>query len=287
MATLYYDYTGEHPRECNPPLFHSSAAEPLAVFLPCRSGRSIMPRFMPLRTRGFVDREYTVLLLPRWDISLSLPPARAAGPSSATRGKKRGTDGGLCCNSRSRRKQSSVGETPKWYGRSAGGAWPFVKAAGFVPTMPYDNFDRRSLNRRFPHHPPDLVLIKGQSSSSSARTRESAEGVQRSSRVANTDTQTHTHTNSTPPYLPRGSVLGQPQPWKQCHPHLPPYLPTTACSPDLLLEEREGLPSRAGQAPSKTRPAQALCPAEALIGPAPAPHTRLTCRMPALEPSSP
>lgn len=71
------------------------------------------------------------------------------------------------------------------------------QAAGLVPTMPYDNFEPRSLNRRFPHHPLDLVFIKGQPSSSH---KENAKAVQRSSQVANTHTprQSPHHPTSLP-----------------------------------------------------------------------------------------
>lgn len=75
--------------------------------------------------------------------------------------------------------------------------------------------------------------------------------------------------------------------------HISPYLPHLArlsqprLQPGLLLEGREGLPSPAGQILLRRR----HCPAAVLIGPSRATGryaaTRLTCRMPALMPSSP
>lgn len=54
IATLPYHHTGEFPRRCNPPLSIPPARQNPWLFLPCRSGRLIMPRFMP-DPRAFVD----------------------------------------------------------------------------------------------------------------------------------------------------------------------------------------------------------------------------------------
>lgn len=55
--SLPYHHTGEYPRQCNPPFLVPPRQNPW-LFLPCRSGRSFMPRFMP--DPDIVDREVSV-----------------------------------------------------------------------------------------------------------------------------------------------------------------------------------------------------------------------------------
>lgn len=73
MATLGYPITilASIPEQCNPPFLVPPRQNPW-LFLPCRSGRSIMPRFMP--DPDIVDRE---VLLPPCNIRFSL--SRVAG----------------------------------------------------------------------------------------------------------------------------------------------------------------------------------------------------------------
>lgn len=79
------------PESATHPFFIRARQNPW-LFLPCRSGMSIVPRF--IRTRIFVDSE-SVLLLPPCNISLSLPLSHthveAAEPSTAT-DRKEGED---------------------------------------------------------------------------------------------------------------------------------------------------------------------------------------------------
>lgn len=163
--------------------------------------------------------------------------------------------------------------------------------------MPYDNFEPRSLNRRFPHHPLDLVFIKGQTSSSH---KEQCKG-----RAEKQPGRQHTpRAEPTPPhYLPAqaprplmlqvgalepGSHTGgravpaAMSPTSRLISPTPRPRPNHDMQPGLLLEEREGLPSRAGQPPPPFETVRRRhCSAVDLIGPASAlqPVLFTVCRL--------